>query len=430
MEYDPQHLIDFLYEAPTASHQVQKWSNKLKKANFEELTSETQWDLKIGGKYFIKKHHTALVAFKIGSADLKTNGLKIIAAHTDSPSFRIKANPEMVVENRYLKLNTEMYGSAISYSWFDRPLSIAGQVAIKTEHPLKPRIELLHVNRPLLTIPSVAIHLNPEVNKKFEVNHQKDTLPLLTLVSDTFQKEGYLQKLLAKKLNVSEEDILSFDLELCAQEKGTLLGLENEFLQAQGLDDKWMVYAAMQNLMNNDNLENTQMAICFDNEEIGSLTAQGAQSTFMMHILNQLLDTLGLSSLDIHEILEQSICLSADLAHGLHPNAVELYDPTNHPILGDGPVLKVAASGSYSTDATGAAIFKSLCEKANVPFQTLYNRSDKRGGTTIGPITAAALSLRVIDMGAPLLSMHAIKELGAVRDHEYIMKLFHTFYTI
>jgi len=430
MTYNPQDLLDFLYNAPTASHQVKAMKEILIKAGYSELEESEAWALEVGGKYFLTKQHAALIAFKIGSADLAKNGLRMIGAHTDSPSFKLKSVPEMVVENTYLKFNVEMYGGAIAYSWFDRPLSLAGQVALKTDNPLKPEIKLININRPLLTIPSVAIHLNPTANSEFKVNNQKDMLPIIELVDKEFKKDGYLQKLLAEEIGVSPEDILSFELELYAFEKGITIGVNDEFMQAQGLDDKWMVYSALIALMENVDTKNTQFGIFVDNEEIGSLSARGANSTFISSFLKRVMNTLGYTEENMHAILENSIVLSADLAHAVHPNAADLHDPTNRPVLGGGPVVKVAASGSYSTDATGLAIFKGLCEKADIPYQALYNRSDKRGGTTIGPMTAALLSARVIDMGAPLLAMHSIKELASVKDHEYTTKLFETLYVL
>ena len=430
MKYNPQDLLEFLYEGPTASHQVAAMEKMLDKAGYTALEESGVWRLEAGGKYYLKKQHTALIAFKVGTADLTENGLRVIGAHTDSPSFKLKSTPEMIAEDTYLKFNVEMYGGAIAYTWFDRPLSLAGQVVVKSDHPLKPEVKLVNLNRPLLTIPSVAIHLNNKVNTEFKVNNQKDMLPIIQLIDKEFQKDGYLQQLLAKELGVSSRDVLSFELELYAFEKGTLIGANDEFIQAQGLDDKWMVYAALIAMLGNVDTKNTQVGIFVDNEEVGSLTARGANSTFISSFLKRMTHALGYNEENTHSILENSIVLSADLAHAVHPNAGDLHDPTNRPVLGGGPVVKVAASGSYSTDATGLAIFKTLCEEAKIPYQALYNRSDKRGGTTIGPMTAALLSARVIDMGAPLLAMHSIKELAAVRDHDYTTRLFDTLYSL
>lgn len=430
MNYDPQDLLDFLYEGPTASHQVALMEKMLVEAGFTALEESGIWTVEAGGKYYLKKQHAALIAFKVGTADLTENGLRIIGAHTDSPSFKLKSVPEIVAEGTYLKFNVEMYGGAIAYTWFDRPLSLAGQVVVKSDNPLKPEVKLVNFKRPLLTIPSVAIHLNNTVNTEFGVNNQKDMLPIIELVDKEFKKDGYLQELLAKEIGVASEDVLSFELELYAFEKGTIIGANDEFIQAQGLDDKWMVYSALTAILGNVDAKNTQVGIFVDNEEIGSLSARGANSTFVSSFLKRMAHALGYAEEEMHSILENSVVLSADLAHAVHPNAGDLHDPTNRPVLGGGPVVKVATSGSYSTDATAHAIFKTLCEKAEIPYQALYNRSDKRGGTTIGPMTAALLSARVIDMGAPLLAMHSIKELAATHDHEYTTRLFEMLYTL
>ena len=430
MKYNPQDLLEFLYEGPTASHQVAVMEEMLTEAGYTALEESGIWTVEPGGKYYLKKQHAALIAFKVGTADLTENGLRIIGAHTDSPSFKLKSIPEMVAEDTYLKFNVEMYGGAIAYTWFDRPLSLAGQVVVKSDNPLKPVVKLVNINRPLLTIPSVAIHLNNKVNTEFSVNNQKDMLPIIRLVDKEFKKDGYLQELLASEVGVASEDVLSFELELYAFEKGTTVGANDEFIQAQGLDDKWMVYSALKAMLGNVDTKNTQVGIFVDNEEIGSLTARGANSTFISSFLKRMARALGYAEEEMHSILENSVVLSADLAHAVHPNAGDLHDPTNRPVLGGGPVVKVATSGSYSTDATGLAIFRTLCEKAGIPHQALYNRSDKRGGTTIGPITAALLSARVIDMGAPLLAMHSIKELAATRDHEYTTRLFEMLYVL
>jgi len=425
-----QKLIDFLYESPSPAHHVLKVEETLLQGGFSPLKEDEKWHLEHGKKYYFKKNNSALIAFKIGNANIAKAGIRAIGAHTDSPGFRIKANPEMQTEKTYLKFNTEMYGGALAYTWFDRPLSIAGKVMVKGPTAFSPITRLVNFKRPVLTIPSIAIHLNRDVNDKFGPNFQKDTLPLVSLVDETFERDGYLQKLLAKELNISAEDVLGFELDLYAQEKGTLLGINEEFISCQGLDDKWMVYAALQALLTSKNTEVTQMVIYADHEEIGSQSHNGAKSNFITHTLKRIAMALGVSEEGFYTMLSRLTVISADLAHAVHPNAGDLHDPTNRPVLGGGPVLKVAASGSYSTCATSAAIFRGICKEAGIPFQTLYNRSDIRGGSTIGPMTAAQLGIPVIDMGAPLLAMHSIKELASVEDHALTMKFFQTFFDL
>lgn len=421
-------LIDFLYTSPTAYHSVKTVKERLDSNGFSEVKESDKWNLQKDGKYYVIKNDSALIAFTVGNGELEEDGFKLIGAHTDSPGFRIKANPEMVAEGKYLKLNTEVYGGPLLYTWFDRPLGIAGKVSLKGKSPLKPEVKLVNINKPLLIIPSVAIHMNRSVNEGFAVNKQKDTLPLLALINEKFEKNNYLVNAIAKELNVEAESILGFDLGLYEIEKGSLTGINEEFISAGRLDDMWMVYAGIKALIDSKSNKSTKVMVCMDNEEIGSLTPQGANSALLLNILERIALSLGKDREELHRALTNSIMISADLAHAVHPNAEEKHDPTNRPVLGNGPVLKTAASGSYSTDSYNAAIFEGLCSAANVPYQKFFNRSDVRGGTTIGPITSSLLTIPVMDMGAPLLSMHSIRELATVIDNVYSVKLFTEFF--
>jgi len=421
-------LIDFLYKSPSAYQAVETIKERLDKEGFTELKEAETWNLKSKGKYYVTKNDSALIAFRVGEDDIENSGFKIIGAHTDSPGFRVKANPEMVAEKTYLKLNTEVYGGPLLYTWFDRPLGLAGKVTIKGENILKPEVRLLNIDRPILTIPSVAIHMNRTANEGFAVNKQKDTLPLLGLINETFEKNNFLVSLIAKELKVEESDILGFDLGPYEVIKGNIGGVNNEFISSGRLDDLWMVYAGIVGLIDSKNTKSTNVMICVDNEEIGSHTAQGANSALILNILERITIALGKNREGLHKALANSIMISADLAHGVHPNAEEKHDPTNRPVLGMGPVLKTAASGSYSTDSFNAAIFVGLCKASDVPYQTFFNRSDVRGGSTIGPMASSRLTIPVIDMGAPLLSMHSVRELATVDDNYYTVKLFTEFY--
>lgn len=421
-------LIDFLYTSPTAYHSVKTVKERLDSNGFSEVKESDKWNLQKDGKYYVIKNDSALIAFTVGNGELEEDGFKLIGAHTDSPGFRIKANPEMVAEGKYLKLNTEVYGGPLLYTWFDRPLGIAGKVSLKGKSPLKPEVKLVNINKPLLIIPSVAIHMNRSVNEGFAVNKQKDTLPLLALINEKFEKNNYLVNAIAKELNVDAESILGFDLGLYEIEKGALTGINEEFISAGRLDDMWMVYAGIKALIDSKSNKATKVMVCMDNEEIGSLTPQGANSALLLNILERIALALGKDREELHRALANSIMISADLAHAVHPNAEEKHDPTNRPVLGNGPVLKTAASGSYSTDSYNTAIFEGLCSAAKVPYQKFFNRSDVRGGTTIGPITSSLLTIPVMDMGAPLLSMHSIRELATVIDNVYSVKLFTEFF--
>ena len=423
-------LIDFLYDSPSACHGVKATQKILDENGFIEIKETDKWDLQAKGKYYVIKNDSALIAFEIGTGDIEETGLRLIGAHTDVPGFRIKPNPQMISEGKYVKLNTEVYGGPILHTWFDRPLSIAGKVSLKGASPLKPETRLVNINKPLLIIPSLAIHMNREVNEGFKINKQVDTLPLLGLINDKLEKEDYLMNILAEELKVNKEDILNFELGLYEYEKGMLIGMNEELISSGRFDDLWMVYAGIKALVDSRENEATKVMICIDNEEIGSLTAEGANSTLLNNILERIALGLGKDREGYYRALANSIMISADLAHAVHPNLGDKHDPTNRPVLEGGPVLKIAASGSYSTDSFNGAVFAGVCEAAGVPFQKFVNRSDVRGGTTIGPVTSANLTIPVIDMGAPVLGMHSIRELASVKDNYYTVKAFTEFFSL
>lgn len=423
-------LIDFLYDSPSACHGVKETQKILDKNGFIEIKEADKWELQAKGKYYVIKNDSALIAFEVGTGDIEKTGFRLIGAHTDVPGFRIKPNPQMISEGKYVKLNTEVYGGPILHTWFDRPLSIAGKVSLKGASPLKPETRLVNINKPLLIIPSLAIHMNREVNEGFKINRQVDTLPLLGLINDKLEKEDYLMNILAEELQVNKEDILNFELGLYEYEKGMLIGMNEELISSGRFDDLWMVYAGIRALVDSRENEATKVMICIDNEEIGSLTAEGANSTLLNNILERITLGLGKDREGYYRTLANSIMISADLAHAVHPNLGDKHDPTNRPVLEGGPVLKIAASGSYSTDSFNGAVFAGVCEAAGVPFQKFVNRSDVRGGTTIGPVTAANLTIPVIDMGAPVLGMHSIRELASVKDNYYTVKAFTEFFSL
>ena len=423
-------LVDFLYDSPSACHGVKATQKILDKKGFIEIKETDKWELQAKGKYYVIKNDSALIAFEVGTGNIEETGFRLIGAHTDVPGFRIKPNPQMISEGKYVKLNTEVYGGPILYTWYDRPLSIAGKVSIKGVSPLKPETRLININKPLLIIPSLAIHMNREVNEGYKINKQLDTLPLLGLINDKLEKEDYLMNILAEELQVNKEDILNFELGLYEYEKGSLIGMNEELISSGRFDDLWMVFAGVKALVNSKENVATKVMVCIDNEEIGSLTAEGANSTLLNNILERIALGLGKDREGYYRTLANSIMISADLAHAVHPNLGVKHDPTNRPVLEGGPVLKIAASGSYSTDSFNGAVFAGICESVGVPFQKFVNRSDLRGGTTIGPITSANLTIPVIDMGAPVLGMHSIRELASVKDNYYTIKVFTEFFSL
>lgn len=423
-------LLDFLYDSPTAFHAVENISEILIKQGFKELKEEDKWKLKKEGKYFVKKNDSALIAFVVGEDAPQEKGFKIIGAHTDSPGFRIKPRPEMIAENAYLKLNTEVYGGPILATWFDRPLALAGRVTLKSDNPLYPKIEFININRPILIIPSLAIHMNRNVNQGVEINKQKDVLPLMTMINDSLEKDNLLLQVISEELNLSKEEIIDFDLFPYEFEKGSLIGLKEEFISSARLDDLSMVHAGLKALTAVKSSKGTNVLACFDNEEVGSSTKQGADSELLASILERIVIALKGDREDYLRSLAKSFIISADLAHAVHPNYGEKHDPQLRPVINGGPVIKIAASQSYTTDAESSAAYEMICKKAGVPYQKFANRSDSRGGSTIGPINSTHLNIRSVDMGNPVLGMHSIRELGGVKDHYYCIKSFEEFYKL
>ena len=425
-----QELIDFIYGAPSAFHGALVVKNLLEKNGFTELKEEEKWTLEAEKAYYVTRNDSAIIAFRTGKKCPCVAGFKLIGAHTDSPGFRIKPRPEMVAEGAYLKLNTEVYGGPILSTWFDRPLGIAGRVALKGENPLRPVHRLVDINKPVVIIPNLAIHMNREVNKGVEINRQKDVLPLVTMVNDNLEKDNFLLKLIAEELQVDRDEIVDFDLFLYEYEKGTLVGHKEEFISASRLDDMAMVHAGIKALINAEASDGTQVMVCFDNEEIGSATKQGADSQLLSNILERIVLSLGGDREDYFRALSQSFMISADLAHAVHPNYGEKHDPTNRPVINKGPVIKLSANQRYTTDSDSSAVYELICRQAKVPVQKFVNKSDVVGGSTIGPISSTHLDIRSVDIGTPIFAMHSIRELGGVMDHYYILKTFEEFYRL
>lgn len=423
-------LIDFIYESPSAFHAVQTVKTVLLEKGFSELKEEEAWKLNNCGKYFTTKNDSAIIAFVVGKGKIEEKGFKIIGAHTDSPSFRIKPNPEIISSNSYVKLNTEVYGAPILSTWLDRPLAIAGRVTLRGENVLFPETKLVNINKPILIIPNLAIHLNKEVNKGVELNRQKDTLPLLALVNEELEKGNYLLNAVAKEINADINDILDFDLFLYEFEKGKIIGLNNEFISSARLDDLAMVHAGIKALTAVEVAEATNVMVAFDNEEVGSSTKQGADSEILSNILERIILALDGNREGLFRAIAKSFMISADLAHAIHPNNEEKADPTNRPILNRGPVIKLAANQSYTSDSNSSAVYTEICKKAGVPVQKFVNRSDSPGGSTIGPINSTHLAMRSVDLGTPILAMHSIRELGGVLDHGYVIRSFEEFYRV
>ncbi len=423
-------LIDFIDASHSSFHATKNVEEILIKEGFEKIELKDKWKLKKEGRYYVTKNSSAIIGFIIGKGEIEDDGFRIVGAHTDSPTFRIKPDPEITVAGKYLKLNTEVYGGPILSTWFDRPLSMAGRVSVKTQNPLKPKEVLIDMEKPIMIIPNLAIHMNRKVNEGIKINPQIDTLPLLSTINDKFEKENFIMELIAENIGIKTEDILDFELYLYSVEKGALIGLNEEFISIGRLDDLAMVHAGLYGLVDSKIGNATNILVCFDNEEVGSTTKQGAASPMLRSILERIAIAMGKDKEGYYRGLSNSFLISSDMAHSIHPNYMGKQDLTNRPVINGGPVIKIAASQSYTSDSSSSAVYEGICKSINVPVQKFVNRSDERGGSTIGPISSTQLDVPSVDIGNPILGMHSVRELGGVFDHYYAYKSFREFYSI
>ena len=419
-------LLTFLDASPVNFLAVRNISEELAKAGFRHVDPrESLGDIKAGDRFFVTKNDSSVYAFVMGRKPLAEVGFHIICAHCDSPTFRIKPNAEMTCEGGIVKLNTEVYGGPIMSTWFDRPLTLAGRVIVRGTDAMTPQTRLLHVRRPLLQISNLAIHFNRQVNDGVKLSKQKDMLPLLGIVSNELERGNMLINIICEELKIQHDDILDFDLYLADATPACTFGAHDEFISSGRLDDLSMCYAGLQALLAAPETDTTKVLAIFDNEETGSQTKQGAGSPFLASILQRLAPGEA-----FWQAVERSFMVSADNAHAWHPNYSEKYDPTNHPVLGGGPVIKFNAAQKYASDAVSAAVFAEICREAGVPCQRFVNHSDVAGGSTLGNILASSLPLRGVDMGNAILAMHSCRETGSVQDHHYCVKAFTTFYSM
>lgn len=407
-------LLHFLDSSKSQFHAVACMADMLREAGFEQLKEGEHWELCAGKDYFVTRNGSALIAFKLPEQPFV--GFQIMASHSDSPVFKIKANAEIEVEKQFVKLNVEKYGGMICAPWMDRPLSVAGRIVVQTEQGIETR--LVSVDRDLLIIPNMAIHMNRTLNDGYTFNAQKDLLPLL---GGADAKGGFL-KLIAETAGVAEEDILDTDLFLYQRMAGTVLGLQGEFLAAPRLDDLQCAFSSLKGLLSSERGASVAVHCVMDNEEVGSGTKQGAASTFLKDVLSRINRAMGRTEEEFQMALASSFMVSADNAHSIHPNYTELADPTNRPYLNGGIVIKYSANQKYTTDAVSGALFKAICRQAQVPFQTFHNRSDMLGGSTLGNISNTQVALNTVDIGLPQLAMHSPYETAGARDTESLVK--------
>ena len=422
-------LLTFLDASPVNFLAVKNIVDKLEDAGFKCIDPTLPiGNIKPGDKIYVTKNDSSVYAFHIGNKSLAEEGFNMICAHCDSPTFRIKPNAEITGDGNIVKLNTEVYGGPILSTWFDRPLTIAGRVIVKSNDVMSPKTMLLHIKRPLLQISNLAIHFNRQVNDGVKLSRQKDMLPIFGIVNDQLEKGNMLINLICEELKINKNDILDFDLYLADATPACTFGIHNEFISSGRLDDLSMCYAGLEALIASPCSNKTKVLAIFDNEETGSLTKQGAGSPFLASIIKRIAMAQGGNEESFWQAVERAFMISADNAHAWHPNYSEKYDPTNRPVLGGGPVIKFNAAQKYASDAVSAAIFASICNEAKVPCQRFVNHSDVAGGSTLGNILAASIPLRGVDMGNAILAMHSCRETGSTADHIYTVKAFTQFY--
>ena len=422
-------VIEFIDESPSTYHVVKNCSDILDENGFERIMPREKWEIKKGGKYFLKKSSSTIIAFTVGEDFDVKNGCKIFGAHTDSPCFRIKPNPEIITEN-VVRLNTEVYGGPILSTWFDRPLSIAGRVIVKGEDSFFPRTVKIKIDEPLLTIPNLAIHQNREVNNGVKIDKQNDVLPVISLINKNFEREGYLERIILEKTGIKKEDIIDFDLYLYATEKGCLLGANEEFMSSPKIDNLASVYTGLIGLLEaEENQDRINIFVAFDNEEIGSATKQGADSNYLLNTLERISLALGLSRGDFLQMLESSYILSADAAHAAHPAHLGKTDPTNRGKINEGISIKISAKQKYTSDGYSIAVIKQLIEGTEIQIQPFVNESNELGGSTIGPISSTHLDIDGVDLGVPMLAMHSVRELCGIFDVFYLKELAKEFFS-
>jgi len=413
-------LFSFIKKSPTGFHAVHELANYLTEAGFECLAEGNTWNLAEGGKYFVTRNQSAIIAFKVSRKDY--SGFHIAASHSDSPTLKIKESSEMNVENQYVKLNVEKYGGMLCAPWFDRPLSVAGRIIVKDGNRLTTK--LINVDRDLLMIPNLAIHMNREVNDGYKYNIQKDMLPLYRMSNSG----KAFKEMIAEEAGVSVDQIKGMDLFLYNRMEGTIWGCDGEFISAPRLDDLQCAFTSTMALLNSESDRCIPVVAVFDNEEVGSGTKQGADSTFLYDILRRINRSLGRTEEEYLTSLASSFMVSADNGHAVHPNYADKTDPTNRTYLNGGLVIKHSANQKYTTDAVSAAVMRCLCERAGVPYQEFLNRSDILGGSTLGNISNAQVSLNTVDIGLPQLAMHSPYETAGSKDMAYMEKAFEEFF--
>ena len=420
-------LLQYVSLATTPHQAVAAGADYLKEKGFEELVLGKAFDIKRGGKYYLTAYSTSLIAFTVGADTNENQVFHVAAAHTDHPCLHIKPKAELG-PGKYLKIDTEIYGGPILNTWLDRPLSVAGRVALKGADIYHPEIKLVDFARPIATIPNLAIHFNRKVNEGIELNKQSDMLPIIGLFEESMNKDNYFLELLAKECGVAVEEILDFDLYVYALEAGCYVGINEEMISAPRLDNLTSCFALLSGIAGEVRKDGINVAILFDHEEIGSRSKQGADSALLQMVLEKIYAALGFDKNSLSDSIFNSFLFSVDVAHAVHPHHPEKYDPVNQADFNEGIVLKLNSNQRYTFDTEAVAIAQGICEVSGVKYQKFANRSDVVGGGTLGPIISGWLPMKTVDIGVPILAMHSARELMGRKDQEYLEKLMAGFF--
>ena len=418
-------LFDLLKEGVSPAHVVKSCEKRLEDTGFEKIAYEKEWNLKAGGRYYVDHHDTTLFAFTIPEDEMKKEekpAVRIAAAHTDFPCLRIKPSCD-VVTNRYAQVNIEVYGGAILNTWLDRPLGVAGRVAVRGNDPFVPEMKYFASEKNLLTIPNLAIHMNREVNKGVELNKQIDMIPVAGLLAEEEKNADYFLSFLAKELSVAKEDILDFELSVYCKEQPEYVGVADDFISSPRLDNLTSCAALVSGILDAERKDGINLIALFDHEEIGSSTKQGAASPLTDRILEKIYLSLGYSRSEFLDSLFGGFLLSLDVAHAYHPNKGEKYDPKDRVPLNGGVGLKLAVSQAYATDASHVSVIERICRRNHIPYRKFSNRSDIKGGSTLGSISSCLLTMPAVDAGVAILAMHSAREMMGVKDQWALAEL-------
>jgi aspartyl aminopeptidase len=412
MKNNVKNLIEFIDHSPSCFHVIENARKQFLEHGFMELKEKEYWDLEEGKSYFVTRNGSSIIAFHLPKKDFQ--GFHIVASHSDSPTYRIKEQPEMSVEKHYTKLNIERYGGMIPETWFDRPLSVAGRIIIEENGQIKD--QLVNIDRDLMIIPNLAIHMNRDVNKGVGINNQVDLMPVLDSIPEDERTTDYFLSFLARELSVEKGDIIDFELNTFCMEEPCFVGVNDTMISSPRIDNQSSCRALLDAIEDGNRADGINIIALFDHEEIGSSSKQGAASIMLHDMLRRILRNMDLSENEIDESIYDAMLLSVDVAHALHPNKKEKMDITNKPVMGKGFCIKQACSQSYATDAQAIAILCQLCDEKGIPYQRFVNRSDSRGGSTLGSIAGTLLPVKTVDIGIPILAMHSACELMGVRD--------------